>query len=151
MAYADYNFYCERYHGDTLEANDADRWLDMASDELDTLTFGRLVNAFPTVEMHALKVKKAVCAIADALFLIDTQRQAAAAQKAEDGTYRGAVASISSGKESISYSAVGAAASAFATAAADATEEVKLLCSIACRYLANIPDATGVNLLYAGG
>lgn len=151
MTYADYNFYCEQYHGDTLEANAAERWLDMAGDELDVLTFGRLETAFPVVERHAVKVKKAACAIADALFLIDTQRQAAAAQKSEDGTYRGAVASISSGKESISYSAVGAAASAFAAAAADASEQVKLICGIASRYLANIPDANGVNLLYAGG
>lgn len=151
MAYADNNFYHEKYHGEVLESNAADKWLDMASDELDTLTFGRLMTAFPTVEVHATKVRKAVCAIADALFLIDAQRQAAAAQKASDGTYRGAVSSISSGKESISYTAVGATASVYASAAANATEQARLVGSIACKYLANIPDATGVNLLYAGG
>lgn len=151
MAYADNNFYHEKYHGEVLEANAADKWLDMASDELDTLTFGRLMTAFPTVEIHATKVRKAVCAIADALFLIDAQRQATAAQKAADGSYRGAVASISSGNESISYTAVGATASVYASAAANATEQARLVGSIACKYLANIPDATGVNLLYAGG
>ena len=151
MAYADNDFYHEKFHGELLEANAVDKWLDMASDELDTLTFGRLITAFPTVEGHAIKVRKAVCAIADALFLIDAQRQAVAAQKASDGTYRGAVASISSGKESISYTAVGATASVYASAAADAAEQARLIGSIACKYLANIPDATGVNLLYAGG
>ena len=151
MAYADNNFYCETFHGDVLEANAADKWLDMASDELDVLTFGRLATAFPANEFHATKVKKAVCAIAEALCLIDAQRQAVAAQKASDGSYRGAVASISSGKESISYTAVGATASVYASAAANATEQARLVGSIACKYLANIPDATGVNLLYAGG
>lgn len=151
MAYADNNFYHEKFHGEVLEENAAEKWLDMASDELDTLTFGRLLTAFPTVEGHATKVRKAVCAIADALFLIDAQRQAAAAQKASDGTYRGAIASISSGKESISYSAIGATASVYASAAANAAEQARLVGSIACKYLANIPDATGVNLLYAGG
>lgn len=151
MAYADNNFYCEKFYGDVLEENAAEKWLDMASDEIDTLTFGRLMTAFPTIEIHTIKVRKAVCAIAEALFLIDAQRQAAAAQKSEDGTYRGAVASISSGKESISYSAIGATASAYAAAAASASEQARLISSIACKYLANIPDANGVNLLYAGG
>lgn len=72
-------------------------------------------------------------------------------QMLEDGTYRGAVASISSGKESISYTAVGTTASVYSSAAANATEQARLVGSIACKYLANIPDATGVNLLYAGG
>ena len=151
MAYADHTFYTGTFYGDVLTAENADKWLGRASDEVDHLTFGRLTSAFPTVEVHATKVRKAVCAIADALFLIDAQRQAAAAQKASDGTYRGAVASISSGKESISYTAVGTTGSVYASAAANATEQARLVGSIACKYLANIPDATGVNLLYAGG
>lgn len=151
MAYTDYNFYQEKFYGDVLTESTANKWLNMASDELDALTFGRLLTAFPTIEHHAVKVQKAVCAIADALFLIDVQRQAAAAQKNEDGTYRGAVASISSGKESVSYSAVGATASVYASAAASAAEQARLIGSIACKYLSNIPDANGVNLLYAGG
>ena len=105
MAYADFTFYGSGYFGDTLTEETAPKWLERASDELDAITFGRLTFAFPTVEAHAAKVKKAVCAIAEALYWIDVQRRASSAQKAEDGSYHGAVASISSGRESISYSA----------------------------------------------
>lgn len=152
MAYADFDFYQNTYYGDTLTQANADKWLSMAADELDTLTFGRLTFAFPTVEAHAARVRKAVCAIAEALYCIDAQQKAVAASKAADGTYRGAVASVSSGRESISFSAGGASASAstFAAAAANTAERAKLIGSIAARYLATIPDAGGVNLLYAG-
>lgn len=136
MAYADFTFYGSGYFGDTLTEETAPKWLERASDELDAITFGRLTFAFPTVEAHAAKVKKAVCAIAEALYWIDVQRRASSAQKAEDGSYHGAVASISSGRESISYLTGGANSSVYAASA---------------QYLANIPDANGINLLYAGG
>ena len=151
MAYADYSFYSGSYYGDVLEPNTSAKWFEMASDELDAFTFGRLSFAFPTVPSHADKVKKAVCAIAEALYFIDSQRRAGTAQKAEDGTYHGAVASISSGKESISYAAPSATASAYTSAASSEAERAKLIGNIACKYLANIPDANGINLLYAGG
>ncbi len=153
MAYADYTFYSDTYHGDVLTEKNADKWLDRASDELDALTFGRLTSAFPAVEAHAVKVKKAACAIAEARCFIDEQRRAASVQKAEDGSYRGAVSSISSGKESISFAAIGNAvgASVYAAAAASAEAQTGLIRDIAAKYLANIPDADGINLLYAGG
>ena len=151
MAYADFTFYSESYFGDTLNADNANKWLEIASDELDALTFGKLTFAFPENAAHVSKVKKAVCAVADALYNIDVQRKAAAATKEENGTYRGAVASISSGKESISYSVSGSvSASTYAAAAANEAEQQKLIGSIAVKYLANIPDKNGINLLYAG-
>lgn len=150
MAYADYEFYTESFFGSDLTSANATRWLEMASDEIDALTFGRLTFAMPTHEAHVAKVKKAVCAVAEALFHIDEQQRAAAAHKAEDGSYRGAVASISSGRESISFSMNGASASSVAAAAASEAERAKLIGSIVSRYLANIPDANGINLLYAG-
>lgn len=150
MAYADYTFYKDSYYGDMLTEDNADKWLDMASDEIDALTFGRLTFAFPTVAAHVTKVRKAVCAVAEALYQIDLQRKATAVQQAADGSYRGAVASISSGRESISYAVGNATASTYAAAAANAVEQTKLLSSIAVKYLANIPDANGINLLYAG-
>ncbi len=150
MAYADFDFYQKSYFGDVLTEETAPKWLTRASDELDGPTFGRLTFAFPTIEDHAEKVKKAVCAVAEALFYIDVQRRAASAQKAADGSYRSAVASISSGRESISYSA-NSSATAYAAAAASPAAHAQLINSIAVKYLANIPDANGINLLYAGG
>lgn len=148
--YADHAFYKDTFFGDALTEENANKWLSLASDEIDTLTFGRLTFAFPTVEAHIEKIKKAVCAVAEALFYIDFQRQAATAQKVQDGTYRGVIASVSSGRESISYAVNNTSASTYAAAAASAVEQNKLICSIAVRYLANIPDANGINLLYAG-
>lgn len=152
MAHADYTFYHDTFHGDVLTTENADKWLDRASDTVDHLTFDRLNSAFPVVEAHAVKVKKAVCAIAEALCCIDEQRRAASVQRADDGSYRGAVASISSGKESISFVTVGAAvgASSYAAAAANADVQAALIRDIAVTYLANVPDAEGTNLLYAG-
>ena len=150
MAYADFDFYQKSFFGDVLTEDNAEKWLSRASDELDGPTFGRLTFAFPAVEAHAEKVKKAVCAIAEALFHIDVQRQAASAQKAADGGYRGSVASISSGRESVSYSN-NSTATVYAAAAASSEAQAHLIRNIAVKYLANIPDANGVNLLYAGG
>lgn len=149
--YADFDFYQKSYYGEALTAENANRWLSRASDEVDALTFGRLVYAFPTVEAYAEKVKKAVCAVADALFLIEAQRKAVSAHQTEDGEYRGAVASISSGKESISFSVNGAASSVYAGAASSEAKRNALITEVATRYLANVPDANGTNLLYAGG
>lgn len=148
MAYADFDFYIETYHGECSD-DSIKRWLEMASDELDAFTFGRLMSAFPTEISHATKVKKAVCAIADALFQVDIQRKAAAPQKQEDGSYHGAVSSISSGGESISYSKADSG-SVYAEAAASKEKEFELVRGLAYKYLAGIPDANGVNLLYAG-
>ena len=150
MPYADFAFYQECYFGDVLTEDNAARWLSRASDELDALTFGRLASAFPTDEAHAEKVKKSVCAVADALFSVDAQRRAVSAQRDADGQYRGAVASVTSGKESISYAVNANAATVYATAAASPDALSALLCGIATKYLFNVPDANGVNLLYAG-
>lgn len=150
MAYADYAFYTGCYHGEHTAEDGMDRWLERASDELDYFTCNRLMTAFPTVEAHVVKVKKAVCAIADALYQVDVQRRAAAPQTAANGSVCGAIASITSGKESISYSGVNAGGSVYSDAAASQGKLFALVQSIAVQYLAGIPDANGVNLLYRG-
>lgn len=153
MAYADLTFYQDEYFGDLLTEDNAAKWLERASDWLDVLTRGRLTFAFPTVSGHIAKVKKAVCAMAEALFSVDEQRKALMVQKAADGSYKGTVASISSGKESITYLSGSSATSSsvYAAAAADSEAETKLVLDTAVMYLAGIPDANGINLLYAGG
>jgi len=150
MAYADFNFYSNSYYGDLLTSTNANKWLELASDEIDRFTFGRLVSAFPTATVSVSKVKKAVCAIAEALYNIDVQRKAVSATKAGDGTCKGAIASVSSGRESISYSVSNASASIYAAAAASEAEHNRLISDIAVKYLANIEDNNGINLLYAG-
>lgn len=150
MGYADYRFYKADYYGEVLESDIAPKWLERASDALDRLTHGRLETAFPASEPHVVKIKKAVCAMADALYLIDVQRRAVSAQKADDGSFHGAVSSISSGRESVSYLSGGSNQSVYAAAAASEAEKIKLLVNIAATYIAGIPDSNGVNLLYGG-
>lgn len=53
--------------------------------------------------------------------------------------------------EDLKYSTSGANSSVYAAAATSAEAQTNLIGSIAAQYLANIPDANGVNLLYAGG
>ena len=149
MAYADYDFYSSQYFGDVLTGENADKWLERASDFIDAITFRRTESTFPEDEADAVKVKKAVCAIAEAQYQIDMQAKATQAATDAQGNIRAAVASISSGRESISYMQ-NANNSAYAKAAADQTEARRLLDDIAALYLADVPDSTGVNLLYAG-
>lgn len=150
MAYVDFTFYFDVFCGNTLNPENAQKYFIEASDEIDALTFNRLHYAFPTDELHISKVKKAVCAVADALFLIDVQSKAALLQKSENGYTGGIISSVSSGKESISYANNSTQNSVYALAASNNAEKSKLINEIAVRYLANIPDSNGVNLLYAG-
>ncbi len=147
--YADFEFYLNAYHGDMLTGNNADKWLDRASDCIDRMTFRRLEKSFPVAECDVLRVKKAVCAVADALYMIDIQRKAGAAKAESDGHITGAVASVSSGRESVSY-ATGGTASVYSAAAASTAAADSYIRNAAETYLANVPDKDGVNLLYAG-
>lgn len=152
--YADEAFYLMKYYGKIIpknKSNDIYRFLERASDELDTITFGRLLTAFPTNEAHAAKVKKAVCAVAEVLYRIEEHQKAADAHKDSSGNYVGAISSIKAGEESITYAAVNSAASVYSSAAVSTAERNKLIAETAARYIANIPDANGTNLLYAGG
>lgn len=150
MAYADHAFYTSCYHGEHTAEDGMDRWLERASDELDFITCNRLMTAFPMVEAHVVKIKKAVCAIADALYQVDVQRRAAAPQTAANGSVCGAISSITSGKESISYASVNSGNSVYSIAASSEEKMLALLYRIAAEYLSGIPDANGVNLLYRG-
>lgn len=149
MAYADYKFYTSVYAGDVLTEQNAEKWLTRASDEVDAVTFHRLASGFPTVESHAVRVRKAVCAVAETLFRVDEARKAMSAVQDTQGNYHGPVTSVSSGRESISYASNGSTSS-YAKAAADTAVLASLILGDVVRYLGGVPDANGVNLLYAG-
>ena len=149
MAYADYEFYTSVYAGDVLTEQNAEKWLTRASDEVDALTFHRLASGFPTVESHAVRVRKAVCAVAETLCRVDEARKAMSAVQDTQGNYHGPVTSVSSGRESISYASNGNTSS-YAKAAADTQALSSLILGDVVRYLGGVSDANGVNLLYAG-
>jgi hypothetical protein len=134
MAYCDYDFYKNKYLGNVIAEADFPRLSERASEEIDVLTFDRLVDNFPTDDRLSEKVKKSVCAVAEVLNNIDIAENTYRENGGRD------VSSVSSGSESISYgnnSLVGAVLT-------DKTSQTRLIYSVAEKYL------TGTGLLYAG-
>ena len=157
MAYADYQFYKEKYYGDTVPESDFPKYAERASDRIDSVTFDRLVNGFPEEERAVTKVKKSVCAVADALYQIDQIKKASMESVGtvtrEDGTVVSkAVSSVSSGSESISFAtgSSGNTESIYGQAAVDKKVESVLLYQVATEYLSGVTDNKGICLLYAG-
>ena len=157
MAYADYEFYTTSYFGDTVPESDFPRYAERASDRIDILTFDRLADGLPENERAQKKIKKAVCTLADALFQIDTVKNAAmetvGTVKREDGTViNKAVSSVSSGSESISYvtGTSGTNSSVYGQAAMDKKVENVLVTQIVFENLQGVMTDDGVPVLYAG-
>lgn len=157
MAYTDIEFYKTKYYGDNVPDESLERYLEKASDRIDAITFGRLVNGLPGNERAQTKIKKAVCAVADCLYQIDEVKKASMATvetvTREDGTITGKmISSVSSGAESISYvtGISGNSADIYSKAAMDKKAENVLLRQVATEYLGAVVDNKGVCLLYAG-
>lgn len=163
MAYTDFTFYENTYHGNVIPADDFERIADRASDFLDVITFDRLVDGLPSDERAATKVQKAVCAVAEELYkleLADKQALSAAAggtsSSGSGGATSGVITSRSAGSESISYASPSEMAngaktwSAVYQAAGDEEATNNLLYGAAKLYLTGVKDDKGVLLLYAG-
>lgn len=163
MAYTDFTFYENTYHGNVIPADDFERMADRASDFLDVITFDRLVDGLPSDERAATKVQKAVCAVSDKLYeleLAEKQALSAAAggtsSGGSGGVTSGVITSKSAGSESISYASPSEMASGAKTwsavyqAAGDEQATNKLLYDTAKVYLTGVRDNEGVPLLYAG-
>lgn len=156
MAYTDYEFYRNKFYGDTVPESDFLKYAERASDRIDQYTFDRLVDGLPDDERVKTKVQKAVCAVADTMYQIDQIKKASmdtvgTIQK-EDGTVvNKAVSSVSSGNESISY-ATGSniSGNVYAQASMDKKVENALLLNVATEYLAGATNDKGICLLYAG-
>lgn len=152
--YADYEYYKNEYGGQ-MSANDFKRFDRKAERRIDGITGGKLQIAFPVNERDVEAVKDCVCELADLLWQIDSYNNAAMESMGTvaqaDGTVKGKViTSISSGSESIGYSAGGSANTAVMEAAKDKKVADTMIYSIVRDNLGGIPDANGVNLLYAG-
>ena len=157
MAYADYQFYISKYYGDTVPEPDFQKYADRASDRIDMITYDMLADGLPDNERSQNKIKKAVCALADAIYQIDQIKKASMETDGtgvrEDGIVTGkAVSSVSSGSESISYvtGTTGSNTDIYSQAAMDKKVENVLLRQIATDYLAGVVDKKGICLLYAG-
>lgn len=152
--YADYDYYQTEYGG-KMSADDFKRFGRRAERRIDGITGNKLQFAFPTNERDVEAVKDCVCELADFLYQIDAYNQSAMESMGTvaqaDGTVKGKViTSISSGSESIGYSAAGSASTATMEAAKDKKVADTMVYGIVRDNLCGVPDANGVNLLYAG-
>lgn len=149
--YVDYEFYKDTYGGELIKE---DKWQGIATRAdvvVDRITRNRLQDWPPEKEAAWISVRFAVCALAEAMELVRIQKnQALKCAVAETASAQGGrVKSITSGRESITY-ADDYTSTAIAKAAGSPDEEERYYYSTAAPYLANIADARGINLLYAG-
>ena len=156
MGYVTYEYYKSIYGEDSMPESDFNRLSWEACRRIDTLTLNKLKFAYPTDEDSSEAVKRCVCK------LIEIAGQIEAANKRvtegqgyitdESGTLRGkVVSSVSSGSESISYTAKAEGGSTLIDAVlSDKAAQDKLYRDTVREYLSLVPDSNGVNLLYAG-
>lgn len=123
MAYADYEFYRDNFHGNMNEA-DFLKYSGTASDFIDSATFGRITQEIMNDTVISEKIKRACCACAEA------------AQKHEYGAGSG-ISQEKTGEHSVSYAQV------------SHSEYTKALYGIAKTYLGDI-YADGLKLMYRG-
>lgn len=152
--YADYNYYRTEYGG-KMSAGDFKQFDRKAERRIDSITSDKLQFAFPVNERDVEVVKDCVCELADLLWQIDSYNNVAMESigtvAQEDGTVKGKViTSISSGSESIGYSAGGSANTAIMEAAKDKKVADTMIYGMVRDGLSGVPDANGVSLLYAG-
>lgn len=154
--YADFNYYTTKYGGKVIgSADDFNHFERKAERRIDTITGNKLQFAFPTKKKDKETIKDCVCDLADFLFQLDSYQSAANDSAGvviqADGTVTGkVVTSISSGSESISYSAKGGADTSLMEAAKDKKKADSLIISMVRDGLGGVLDANGVNLLYSG-
>ena len=156
MGYVTYDYYKSIYGEDSMPETDFNRLSWEACRRVDTLTLNKLKFAFPTNEDDIETVRRCVCK------LIELAGQIEAANKRvlegqgytmdESGALRGkVVSSVSSGSESISYTAKAEGGSTLIDAVlSDKAEQEKLYNDTVKEYFSLILDSNGVPLLYRG-
>ena len=133
MGYTTYEFYKDKYYGDSIEESLFPKWESRASDKLNELTYGNIDDS--ALEEHGEKIQKATCAIADLLYQIDYKTAHA------NDAHAGNVKSMSSGGESISF---GSNETLVDKVLNDKAAQKRLCYDTVCEYL------SGTGLLYAG-
>ena len=154
--YADFNYYKTKYGGKVIEsADDFTHFGRKAERRIDKITTSKLQFAFPTKKKDKEAVKDCLCELAEFLYQLDSYQRAAMDSTGvvtqADGTVRGkVVTSISSGSESIGYSAKSSADTSLMEAVKDKKVADAMINSMIRDGLSGVPDANGVNLLYVG-
>lgn len=134
-----YDFYVNKYYGDRILKEEWAKYEGQAESYLNYFVRDRLEIASKDDKTQT-NLKHAVCSIANGLSMI--RKREAQLEKMGAG---GAVTSISSGKESISF-----ADSALDRATTSESEKQKYLYEMCRRYLVNAVDVNGNSLIYWG-
>lgn len=153
--YADYDYYTTEYCGTLVEKSVFDRYARQATRLLDAATTNKLQFAFPKKETDVLTVRDCQCDLVEFLYRVqmyqNSAHEATGTIHNPDGTVRGkSVSSVTSGSESISYSVNSGISTDVAEAAKDPRAKNAIIYEIIKSTLSRVPDANGVNLLYAG-
>ena len=133
MGYTTYDFYKEKYYGDSIEGSLFPKWESRASDKLNQLTYGNIDE--DAKNSYGDEIQKATCALADLLYQIDYKINHACDEKG------GNIKSMSSGGRSISF---GTNETLIDKVLGDKAAQTRLCRDVVSEYLHN----TG--LLYAG-
>lgn len=155
MAYVDYDYYKSIYGEDAILEPDFNRLSWEACRRIDALTLNKLKFAFPTNEDDAETVRRCVCKLIEIAAQIEAANKRIADGQGyvtdQSGIMRGkTVTSVSSGSESVSYSAKAEQSTLIDAVLADKTAQDRLYRDTIREYLSFVPDANGVNLLYSG-
>ncbi len=154
--YSDFTYYTTEYGGKVLKSEDNfTHFARKAERRLDTITGNKLQFAFPVKEKDVQAVKDCLCELTEFLYQVDAYQTAAMDSVGvvvqADGIVKGkVVSSITSGSESVSYSTGGSASTSIMEAAKDKKVMDTLIYSMVQNGLSGVPDANGVNLLFAG-
>ena len=157
MVYVTYEFYTSLYGEAAIPETDFNRLSWETQKRMDNITFGKLKFAFPANEDDAEAVKRCVCKLVEIAATIEAANKRVSEGQGyivdeATGSMRGkVVSSVSSGSESVSYTAKAESGSTIIDAVlSDKAAQDKLYVDTIKEYLAGVPDANGVNLLYAG-
>lgn len=130
---------------------EADRYLDRLTTGVDGVK--KLKVAMPTDEDDRACVSICAARVVNILLQIEEAEQSASLSRGvvhtENGVHGKAVASVTAGNESITYTA-SAGSTVIDLAINNLAERDKLIHSTIRRYLSGARDANGVNLLYMG-
>lgn len=152
MIYADYQQYAALYEPIEFAAFqrlswDASKYIDGCVTGVDGVN--KLRTAYPEEADAAESIRRCTCSLINAMQQVERAQASAGYTLREDGGAVGRViTAISSGAESISYSA--GTGNAYTLAASDAGAKAKLYHEIVEQYLSDVQDANGVNLLFMG-
>lgn len=153
MGYVTYDYYKNIYGEDSMPETDFNRLSWEACRKVDALTLNKLKFAFPTNEDDAEAVRRCVCKLIEIAGQIEAANKRVSEGQGyitdESGALRGkVVSSVSSGSESISYTAKAEGGSTLIDAVlSDKAAQERLYRDTVREYLSLIRDSNGVDLL----